>query len=161
MNNLEFEEIYKEYSSDILNYISKKCKNKNIAQDILHDVFSKIWEKKDSIYTSQIKSLLYKIANDIVISEYRKNVIQNEFEKSIYSNSYDTIYIDERIDCTNLKRDYTNALKKMPENIKTTFLLNRRDNLKYKEIAELLGISIKTVEKRMTLALTFLRKTIL
>ncbi|HKJ79797.1 MAG TPA: sigma-70 family RNA polymerase sigma factor, partial [Prolixibacteraceae bacterium] len=57
-----------------------------------------------------------------------------------------------------LKSNYEKALEKMPEKQRTVFLLSRAENLKYKEIAEMLGISVKAVEKRMTLALEFLRK---
>ena len=56
-----------------------------------------------------------------------------------------------------LKGDYDKALKKLPEKQRTVFLLSRVENLKYSEIADMLDISVKAVEKRMNLALNHLR----
>jgi len=57
-----------------------------------------------------------------------------------------------------VKENYSKALASMPEKQRTVFLLSRTDNLKYREIAEMLEISVKAVEKRMKLALEHLRK---
>jgi RNA polymerase sigma-70 factor (ECF subfamily) len=56
-----------------------------------------------------------------------------------------------------LKESYRSALEKMPENQRTVFLMSRVENLKYSEIAEMAGIGVKAVEKRMTKALDYLR----
>lgn len=56
-----------------------------------------------------------------------------------------------------LKENYRLALNGMPEKQRTVFLMSRIENLKYTEIAEKVGISVKAVEKRMTKALEYLR----
>jgi RNA polymerase sigma-70 factor (ECF subfamily) len=69
-------------------------------------------------------------------------------------------YTDGEFDYKQLKVRYENALQKLPEKQRTVFMMSRMEELKYTEIAQLLDISIKTVEKRMSNALFYLRKAL-
>ncbi len=106
------------------------------------------------------KGLLYKIAGDLYISHYRREKIsqkyQNEFTLDIenLSPEDEMIYME-------LHQKYNNALAKLKEKQRVVFLLSRRDDLKYYEISDRLGIGIKAVEKRMKGALDVLKKELI
>ena len=117
----------------------------------------KIWEKREQFKVSDIKSLLYKMANDMAISNYRKEQTQLNFEQSMtIEQDYDASP-EEMVQFEELKSSYARALTDMPENQRVTFLMNRNEGLKYHEIAENLNISIKTLEKRISNALVFFK----
>jgi RNA polymerase sigma-70 factor (ECF subfamily) len=132
-----------------------------MASDMAQDVFMKVWEKREHLNERNLKSLLYKMANDLVISNYRKSVIRNDFAQSMTLQSEVSLSPEDEMVFEELAAAYTQALEKMPEAQRTVFLMSRNDELKYNEIAECLGISVKTVEKRMSAALQYLKTKLL
>jgi len=128
-----------------------------MANDIAQETFLKIWEKQNTINTKKVKGLLFKIAGDIYISHYREKKRSFElFKNFVFNETCDSP--EELLAFEEVKENYSKALASMPEKQRTVFLLSRTDNLKYREIAEMLEISVKAVEKRMKLALEHLRK---
>ena len=79
--------------------------------------------------------------------------VQLQFEKDDYSP-------EEMLMFEELQKNYEKALLQLPEKQRIVFLMSRIDQMKYHEIAERLGLSVKAVEKRMTLALAYFRKVI-
>lgn len=143
--------------AQVRNYVFFRSGNNEVATDIAQETFLKIWEKQNSIQINKVKGLLFKIANDLFISHYRKE--QRSFE---FFNHYvfdkETQSPEDELAFEELKETYSHALDKMREKQRTVFLLSRVENLKNTEIAEMQGISIKAVEKRMKSALDHLRK---
>lgn len=97
----------------------------------------------------------------MVISSYRKETSRNHFEQDMIHNDASGLSPEEEILFKELATSYARALEQMPEKQRIVFLMSRNDELKYHEIAGLLDISIKTVEKRMNSALQFLKKVLL
>ena len=128
-----------------------------MATDIAQDSFMKIWEKNLEYNENQIKGLLYKISKELWISQYRKLDSARKFELNL-------TYEDERItpedllEYDELRVKYEEVLSILPENQREVFLMSRMEDLTYKEIADRLDISVKAIEKRMSLALRTLRK---
>ena len=127
-----------------------------MATDIAQETFLKIWEKQNEIQKDKVKGLLFKIANDLYVSHYRKEKRSFEFFKH-YKIDEHACSPEELMAFEQLKSDYREALSGMPEKQRTVFLMSRVENLKYAEIAEMVGISVKAVEKRMKVALDYLR----
>ena len=144
------------YFAPVRNYVFYRSGNTDVATDIAQETFLKVWEKQKTIQPEKAKGLLFKIAGDLFVSHYRREKRSFQFFSQFVfdeaGESPEEIYAFEQ-----LKGKYENALKKMPEKQRTVFLLSRAENLKYKEIAEMLHISVKAVEKRMTAALDYLR----
>ena len=142
--------------AQIRNYVFYRSGNTEVATDIAQETFLKIWEKKNSIQPEKVKGLLYKISGDLFVSHHRKEKRSFQFFNQYLfeekGNSPEDILAFKQ-----LKESYEKALVKMPEKQRTVFLMSRVENLKYLEIAEMLGLSIKAVEKRMTNALAHLR----
>ena len=127
-----------------------------MATDIAQDTFLRIWEKQMVIDPKTGKSLLLKIAGDLLITWYRREKVAfnffNTFQPANKSNTP-----EDELNFQELKKAYARALESMPEKQRTVFLMNRVDELKYKEIANQLELSVKAIEKRMTQALDYLR----
>jgi len=157
----EFKDLYDKYFDVIRTFIFYRCGNTDTASDIAQDVFVKIWEKREQLNDDNLKSLLYKMANDMVISNYRKAKNYVDFEQSMAFEPDRAASPEEELYFEELASAYAQALEKMPETQRTVFLMSRNDEMKYHEIAECLNISVKAVEKRMSAALQFLRNELL
>lgn len=158
-NENAYKRLYKLYYSELCNYASNLCGNDELAKDIVQHTMIKIWEKGSdlNISTSLKGYLLKSVYNHFIDTQRRikKETYKLELLKQesllefveISSEEIENIYqlIDIEID-------------NLPEQCKKVFLLSKKDGLKYKEIADKLNISIKTVERHMSLALKKLRK---
>ncbi len=142
--------------AQVRNYVFYRSGNTEMATDIAQETFLKVWEKQKTIQPEKVKGLLFKIAGDLFVSHYHREKRSFQFFSHYVfdekGESPEEIYAFEQ-----LKGKYEKALEKMPEKQRTVFLLSRAENLKYKEMAEMLDISVKAVEKRMTAALDYLR----
>ena len=142
--------------AQVRNYVFYRSGNTDVATDIAQETFLKIWEKQKTVRPEKVKGLLFKIAGDLFVSHYRREKRSFQFFSHFILNgeeeSPEEIYAFKQ-----LKSNYEKALKNMPEKQRTVFLLSRAENLKYAEIAEMLNISVKAVEKRMNGALALLR----
>jgi len=152
----EFKTLFEMHFTQVRSYVFYRSGNTEVATDIAQEAFMKIWEKQNSVKTNKVKGLLFKIANDLFITHYRKE--QRSFE---FFNNYvfdkETHSPEEEMAFEQLKENYRKALDGMQERQRTVFLMSRVENLKYAEIAEIIGISVKAVEKRMKNALEYLR----
>ena len=161
ISKTEFKELFNRYFDVIRTFVFYRCGDIDIASDMAQDVFMKVWEKREQFDNHKLKSLLYKMANDMVISNYRKNKNYSDFVKSMTFHSNETVSNGEEMIFNELTSLYAKTLEKMPENQRTVFLMSRNDEMKYHEIADCLNISVKTVEKRMSAALKLLRNKLL
>ena len=157
MTKTDFKQLFNKHFDAVRNYIYYRSGDPELATDIAQDTFLKVWEKQlVDDKTANIKGLLFKIAHDIFISSFRKEKVAMRFRLSIVEN--DSPYSpEEYLQSNELKEKYEKALTKMPEKQRVVYLLSRVENMKYREIAELAGISVKAVEKRMKNALAFLK----
>jgi RNA polymerase sigma-70 factor (family 1) len=151
-----FKSLFDTYFEDVRRYLLYRSGNNEIATDIAQDTFLRIWEKQLTIEPKTAKGLLFKIAGDLYISDYRKKQVAFNFFNTFQPIHNSTTPEDE-IHFQELQNAYDTALKSMPEKQRTVFLLSRIDELKYKEIADQLGLSVKAIEKRMSQALDHLK----
>ncbi len=128
-----------------------------MATDIAQDSFMKIWEKNLEYNENQIKGLLYKISKELWISQYRKLDSARKFELNL-TYEEESITPEDLLEYDELRVKYEEVLSILPENQREVFLMSRMEDLTYKEIADRLDISVKAIEKRMSLALRTLRK---
>jgi len=150
-----FKNLFDQYFDTVRNYIFYRSGDVELATDIAQDTFMKIWEKKLKS-SKNIKGLLFKIAGDLFINQHRKHQTAIKFNKSV-TVQQEEVSPEEDYIFQELKIKYEQALTFLPENQRIVFLLSRVDGLKYREIAEHLNISIKTVEKRMSKTLAYMK----
>ncbi len=156
MKKEEFKTLFDAYFESVRRYILYRSGNEELATDIAQDTFLRIWEKQMIVDPKTGESLLLKIAGDLLITQYRREKVAfnffNTFQPANRSNTP-----EDELNFQELKKSYERALESMPEKQRAVFLMNRVDELKYKEIADQLELSVKAIEKRMGQALEHLR----
>jgi RNA polymerase sigma-70 factor (family 1) len=157
INQVEFDQIFEDWYYPLRNYIYYKTGDIQVAEDIVQDTFLKIWEKKDTVKTATVKSLLYKIAGNLFLNRQEHKKVLYNFEINYQINSFSEAP-DFEIETKEFDNLLQQALTDLDEKNRTVFLMNRIDDLTYNQIAQNLGLSVKAVEKRMGKALSFLKE---
>ena len=160
MKQKEFKDFFEINFDPLRSFIYYLCGDTDLATDIAQEVFIRVWEKQFDIQNPKIKGLLFKMAREMFISRYRRNKVAKKYIDSIRFNYEETFTVDSDIEYDELRQRYENALFKLPVTQREVFLMSRDEKLKYSEIAERLGISVKAVEKRMSAALAYLRNVL-
>lgn len=151
--------MFDNYFDSVRSYLFYRGADKELATDLAQDVFMRIWEKQPAIDSKGIYGLLYKIAGDMFISKYRRETLELNYRKTL-KYDIDNVSPEDRLYYNELEASYSKALAALNEKQRIVFLMARMEGLKYQEIAQRLNISVKAVEKRMSAALAFLRKTL-
>jgi len=155
----EFKFLFDSYFDSVRSYLFYRGAEKEQASDLAQDVFMKVWEKQSEIDPKKALGLLYKIAGDMFISRYRREVLEIHYRTSLENENYDFSPEDE-LRYKQLFENYTKALAGLNEKHRTVFLMARMEGLKYHQIAERLNLSVKAIEKRMSNTLAYLRKAL-
>jgi RNA polymerase sigma-70 factor (family 1) len=155
----EFKDLFDSYFDSVRSYLFYRGAEEEMATDLAQDVFMRVWEKQLKVNSKEAKGLLYKIAGDMFISRYRREKLEMNYRKTLQFSDPDNS-LEDQLQYNELKANYTKALAQLNEKNRTVFLMARMEGLKYHEIAERLKISIKAVEKRMSNALAYLKKTL-
>ena len=161
-DHLALKEIYEFYIHKLHRFVSTYIQDKEQVKDIVQQTFIKIWEKKETIDLSKsFKAFVFTIAYRNVIDYVRRKetmAIENKSDKLYYDESF--ISLDSAEDILkrhDLESIYAKALDTLTPKKKEIFILSRHDGLSNKEIANKLGISIKTVEYHITDILSALK----
>ncbi|MCB4798665.1 RNA polymerase sigma factor [Neotamlana laminarinivorans] len=156
----QFNTFYIEHIQSVNNFAFYKCGDKAAALDYVQDAFSKIWENCSKIEFTKAKTYLFTTVNNLFLNTIRhQKVVFNYAKAAPYqdiTNQNPEYLLEEEEFKTKLERVISNLTPEQRE----VFLLNRIEEKKYREIAELLNISQKTVEKRMSAALKILRQNL-
>ncbi len=162
INRAEFEVLFRTLYSNLCAYANKYINDVDASEDVVQEVFFKLWNKRESIeITSSIQSYLYRAVRNSSLNLIKHINIREEYKeynkREIYYNK--TNYDDE-IFATELEHKIRETIEQIPPERRKIFIMSRYDGLKYREIAEKLNISIKTVENQMGKAIKYMRKNL-
>ncbi|MCK4663424.1 MAG: RNA polymerase sigma-70 factor [Bacteroidales bacterium] len=163
LDEKSFEELFRLYFTPLTYFAKKYINDIETAKEIVHDVFINLWEKRDTIDLNKpVKSYLFTSVNNKCINYIRDNkkFNHNIIELDNINNDSNWESSDKLVECE-LEDKINTTINSLPEKCRQIFIMNRFDNLKYKEIANKLGISIKTVEAQMSKALKVLRENLI
>lgn len=157
---LAFDQVYGLYSHKLFSFVFKVLKNEEEANDIVQEVFVKIWESREKLGDFKLlNSYIFTIAYNNSIDLIRKRINSNKYLDHLKNSSLIQITpaaISE-IEFNELNIQVEKLISNLPERQKQVYLLHREDGLTYPEIAERLKISKNTVENHMVKALKYLR----
>lgn len=159
MTKNEFKYLFDTYFDSVRSYLFYRGASMDDATDIAQEVFMRLWEKQMDVDPQTAKGLLYKMASDMHISKYRRDVLELRYRGTLNEDK-DEHSPEEELRHKELFNNYKKALANLNEKQRMVFLMSRMEGLKYQEIADRLELSVKAVEKRMNLALGYLKKVL-
>lgn len=143
----------------LCNFANTYLQNMAVAEDFVQEIFVHLWEKKDKIeIKTSLKSYLYQAVKHKCLNEIKHLKVREKHQTQVKeANAFDSSN-EFDFEAEELGDIIQQKIDAMPEKRRDIFKLSREEGLSYKEIAEKLGVSIKTVENHMGLALKYLRE---
>ena len=159
-NKSAFESLFKSYYSNLCGYAVKYVWELDQAEEIVQDLFFNLWNKRNDLYiSSSVESYLFRAVRNACLNYLKHKKIRENYASYVQDSYNPGQGLDDNpIESLELQKKIDDTIALMPSERKKIFLMSRYDGLKYKEIAEKLGISVKTVEAQMGKALKFLRE---
>jgi len=149
-----FKLLFTKYYGSLVKFCFYRIRNLDVSKDLVQEIFTNLWLSRDRLDPEKsIKAYLYKSATNQIINFSKHSSSKNlSFDESIFTKgNSNNSNLENQI-------DIFSSIEKLPEILKTTFMLSRVEGFKYSEIAEICEISVKAVEKRMTKAFKILHK---
>lgn len=154
-----FDQLYQLYSQKLYRFSFSMLKNAEDSKEVVQEVFFRVWNKRKEINTAKsFKSFLFTISYNIIVDQLRtklkdqeyRNFLKKYFELNTASQSNLT-------DFETISKQVELAISELPEKRKNIYTLSRKNGLSHKEISEQLGITVKTVENQISLALKHIK----
>jgi RNA polymerase sigma-70 factor (ECF subfamily) len=154
-----FSYLYNLYWEEMYTAAFYVLQDKEVCMDVVQDVFLWLWEHRQTVQIESPKAYLkaavkFKIANYIRNGKVKDKVIDNLCRQQQAPVTTDTLELKE------LSRMVQQVVLELPEKCREIYLLSRQEQLSNKEIAEKLGLSVKTVENQMSIALRRIRRVV-
>lgn len=156
-----YKALYFNLSDQLRNYFYYKCGDYQQADDYLQEAFIRLWKNCEKVSKERAKSFLYKVGTNLFLHDVAHKKVKLKFaayHKAIANEGSRVDSPDYKMEQDEFHRKLESAISNLTEAQREVFLMNRIDGMKYREIAEVLQISQKAVEKRMAAALKELRK---
>jgi RNA polymerase sigma-70 factor (family 1) len=155
-----YQELFERYAPRIYQFSFTYLKNQADAEELVQDVFLKIWEKRDSLDQSKnIKSFIFKVAVNTIYDFIRHKNIENAFNDFVRLNSetgsnntWHSVIFDE------MQENLQKLVAQLPEQRQKIFQLSKEEGLSNEEIAAKLNLSKRTVENHLYRAVSFLKE---
>lgn len=156
---LAFDKLFHLYSDRLYWFSKRILKNKEDSEEIVQDVFLKIWEQRAKIDEfKSFKSYLFTIAYNSIISKIRNKEVQQSYVLLKQETPEFHTETEAQIIYSDLESLSNKIIDQLPPKRKQIFLMSRVEGLTSTEIAEKLSISKNTVENQITDALKFIRE---
>lgn len=151
-----YEKIFRELFKPLCSFALKYIGDWDEARNLVHEVFISVWEKFDSLPPdTQYRSYLFTAVRNRCLNYLRDKKKLLSLEKV---GDADLSEVNTSLEAAELEQAIAQAINSLPEKCRQIFEMNRGEGLKYAEIAEKLGLSVKTVEAQMSKALSVLRE---
>ena len=160
LNESSYEELFRTWYTPLCKMIFRILQDKDLTEDIVQEVFIKLWEKRTELKIEvSLKAYLYRAAINASYNHLEKNKRYPKLALEDMSVELkDSSNVEAKVQAEELEKKINESLLALPEACREVFILSRQEGLSYKEIAETLGISIKTVENQMGKALRIFRE---
>lgn len=155
-DQVAYRSLYERYADAIFRFLWRKTRDRETAEDLVQECFVRLWNHRAKLDDQQsIKAWCYQVANNLAIDHLRKKVSGLEQVDTDWEAQMGTTSLDE--EAFQRRERIRQAVADLPVSQRQVFWLCRYEGLKYAEAAQVLEISIKTVENHMNRALKKLR----
>lgn len=158
-----FEQFFRKYHKKLVRFAYTYVHSVPVAEDLVQESFLKVWERRTSLDPEDsVRAYLYQAVRNGAL-DYKKHQEVEQKNLPRFRHLQDTSTVIE----VALKEDKAfveavhQAIDNLPDRARQVYQLSRTDGLTYKEIAEVMGISVKTVESQMSRSLKILRKSLI
>ena len=162
-----FEVVFKKYYPRLKKYCLGMMKDYDVAEDLVQDAFLKIWEKRQTVLGDNgLQALLYTMVRNNALNYLKRNKLRDQYVEAFrFDSPQQELFIRSFLEedeweaqQTLFKKELERLLEALPEKCKEAFVLSRFDGLTNTEVADYMGVSVKTVEKHLSKATAILRK---
>ncbi len=154
-----FAQLFIAYKDRLFGFILRITNSKEIAEDVVQEIFLKIWMQKEKL--SEIRNFnafLFRAAQNHAINLLRRRAKEILILKEKQSEKTPPLAPNEELHYKNTRQFINKKVEELPPQQKTIYRLSREQNMKQKEIAERLGLSLSTVQNHLSRALHTLRE---
>ncbi|WP_373514400.1 RNA polymerase sigma-70 factor [Persicitalea sp.] len=155
-----FEQMFRTYYEPLCRYANTMLKDSDEAEEVTQGLFMSVWEKRENLeITLSLKAYLYRAVHNHClnrIKHYGVRETHRAYSLHFETDSHDSV--TEAIYGSELEKRIERAVSKLPEQCQVVFRMSRFEELKYQEIADELGLSVKTIENQIGKALKIMRK---
>lgn len=153
--DIVFRQLFQEHSERLFQFLHLKFRSKEFAQEGMQEAFIALWQNCKKVTYNKSKNYIFTVGKNKVIDILRQKNKHLSLTNEINIAEDDA---EEGFNDTNRTKQMEYILSQLPKASQEAFLMNRLQGLKYAEIASELNISVKAVEKRMTIALSIIRE---
>ncbi|WP_299230670.1 RNA polymerase sigma-70 factor [uncultured Bacteroides sp.] len=160
-----FNTIYNKYVKQVYNFCKLYIINNDEVEEVVQDVFVRLWESRYTIREDDnFKGLLFIITRNLVFNETRKSFNHDYYTVSIIdaienmSEENCSNEVEQNLEYKDLSEFIDKLISELPPQRQKIFNLSRKEQKSYKEIAEIMNLSEKTVEHQISNAIKYLRK---
>jgi RNA polymerase sigma-70 factor (family 1) len=152
-----FKEVFDLHYEHLRNYLYYLSGDISWSEDAVQEVFLILWEKRQTISDATLVPFIFTIGRNLFLKQKRHDEVKLKFLK-MHPEPENDNPASLKMENDEFDRQLQLALSELPAKCRSVFLMSRMDEMKNKQIAEELGISLKAVEKQITKALKILRE---
>ena len=167
--HIAFNTLFNRYYAVLCAYSESFVGDRQVAEDLVQDVFVSIWTKRAELkFDETLASYLYRSAHNVSIQYLRRQRVKNQYSAHIHAKLTEAECIPmewvtmdaDPAEASEIQMLYRQGLEQLPAQTREIFLCSREKGMKYSEIAELTGLSVKSVEYHISKALEVFRKVL-
>lgn len=153
-----FESLYRRWYAPLVRLAEAKLKVRALAEEVVQDVMLELWRRRATLdLHGSIPAYLYQATRNRVFSHLRHEIVHQRSEPLLRSESTVALQADAELANQEIDSALQSAVSELPERCREVFVMSRLHGLTYGEIAQAVGVSVKTVEADMGKALRHLR----
>ncbi|HRB51266.1 MAG TPA: RNA polymerase sigma-70 factor [Niabella sp.] len=156
LNSVQYKQVFELHYEALYGYACSILKEETYVEDIIQNIFIKLWQNREMIVADTVKSYLYTAVRNDCNNQIKHKGVQARHSKFVMDAENNSVHHNPA-EVKELQEKVQFLINQLPEKCGTIFYLCRQSGLSYKEIAEALNISVKTVENQMSKALKTLR----
>lgn len=163
LDKTAFDQLFRDHYSGLVHYAYNIFKDQSRSEDVVQDLFLDLWRKRSNLtevqsYSAYLKKATQNKCYDQLRKDKRRPI--HEPEEYLDASAKTTLSIEDEMISQEKVEHIKQVIHRLPEKGRTVFMMSRSDGMSYKEIAETLDVSTKTVEYHMMQSLKFLRASL-